>query len=85
MRGRESGRGPTIPNPERVLFTKQPEKIVREDDSGIMKEEYYCESQEWARGSAISCYERVLQMKQAYKASDHNAKVSTLDGGCLCP
>jgi len=87
MRGRENGSDFTIPNPERLLFTKQPEKIVREDDSGMMKEEdeYYCESQEWHRGSAISCYERVLHMKQAYKLSDHNAKVSTLDDGCLCP
>ena len=74
-----------VQNIEGMLFTNQKEKLVREDN-GTMNVQYYCRNQEWAKpGSVISCYERVLHTKGAYKMSDHDAKVLTLDEGCLCP
>lgn len=51
-----------------------------------MNVQYYCRNQEWAKpGYVISCYKRVLHTKGAYKMSDHDAKVLTLDEGCLRP
>ena len=76
-----------VPNIENMIFTKHKEEIVREDN-GTKNTQYYCRNQEWAKpGSGISCYERVLHTKKAYKMSDHDAKVLSLwDGdGCLCP
>ena len=77
VRGRENGF--KIPDPWR-LFVKSQELIQLKNET----KSHFCENQEWAPGSAISCYERMLHLKNTYKMTDDDAKIAILDQGCAC-